>query len=266
MKKTISLLMACVMMGLGAFAQTRPDRALYLNMGGSRGVASSYDNGTIPFFIAGVSNVQTTSVTYEWERYETNLEFRNINTTLANPSGTCIDYNVNYDLLYRVHDSKSDRWHQWVGGDFDAFFDIRQIPSLQNASTNLSLFGNFGLAWKTEWDFAFNKAKTHNWLTAFGKVTLPLVGVANRPDFAYVGDDIGMTNNMEMLFSQHHTFVKFFPGCNTDLGLRFNFKNGNRIAFNYRWDFITTGHKDVYNYVNALHSFNATFMFNLYRK
>ena len=42
--------------------------------------------------------------------------------------------------------------------------------------------------------------------------------------------------------------------------------NGNRIAFNDRWDFVTTGHKDVYNYVNALHSFNATFMFNLFRK
>ena len=265
MKKTPLILLVCVMMGISAFAQTRPNRALYLNMGGRRGVASSYDNGTVPFFIMGSSNIQTSGVTYEWKRYETNLEFRSIGTTLTDPSGACIDYNLNYDFLYRVHDSKSDRWHQWVGGDIDAFVDIRQIPSLQNASTNLSLFGNLGLVWKTECDFAYNKDKTHNWLTAYGKVNLPLVGVANRPDFAYVGDGIGMTEPLELLFAQHHTFAKFFPGCNTDLGLRLNFKNGNCIAFDYRWDFITTGNKDVYNYVNALHSFNATFMFNIFK-
>ena len=95
---------------------------------------------------------------------------------------------------------------------------------------------------------------------------MPLVGMYNRPDFSYVGDDIGLNSAFEKFLSEHHTFAKFFPGFNTDLGLRLNFKNGNRIAFNYRWDFITTGNKDVYNYVNALHSFNATFMFNLYKK
>ena len=266
MKKTALLLVACVVMGIGAFAQTRPERALYLNMGTSRGIANSYDNGTVPFFIPGVSNIQTTGATYEWKRYETNFEFRNISTTLANPSGTDLNYDINYNLLYRVHDSKSGRWHQWVGGDIDAFGDIRQIPDLQNASTNLSLMGSLGLVWKAEYDFAYNKDKTHNWLTAYSKVNLPLVGIANRPDFSYVGDGIGMTNTFDILMAEHHTFVKFFPGCNTDLGLRLNFKNGNRIAFNYRWDFVTTGHKDVYNYVNALHSFNATFMFNLFRQ
>lgn len=266
MKKAPLILLVCVMMGISAFAQTKPNRALYLNMGGSYGVASSYDNGTVPFFIMGSSNIQTSGITYGWKRYETNLEFRSINTTLKNPTGTCLDYDVYYDFLYRVHDSESGRWHQWVGGDVDAFIDIRQIPSLQNASTNLSMFGNLGLVWKTEFDFAYNKDKTHNWLTAYGKVNLPLIGAANRPDFAYVGDGIGVTEPIELLTAQHHTFAKFFPGCNTDLGLRLNFKNGNCIDFNYRWDFITTGKKDVYNYVNALHSFNATFMFNLYKQ
>lgn len=266
MKKTILLLTACVMMGLSVFAQTRPERALYLNMGAGRGVANSYDNGTVPFFISGASNIQNSGATYEWKRYETNFEFRNISITLADPSGTEKNYNVNYDLLYRVHDSKSGRWHQWVGGDIDAFADIRQIPDLQNASTNLSVMGSLGLVWKAECDFAYNKDKTHNWLTAYSKVNLPLVGIANRPDYSYVGDGIGMTSTFDILMAEHHTFVKFFPGCNTDLGLRLNFKNGNRIDFNYRWDFVTTGHKDVYNYVLALHSFNATFMFNLFRK
>ena len=83
MKKTTLLLMACVIMGLSVFAQTRPERALYLNMGASRGVANSYDNGTVPFFILGVSNIQTSGATYEWKRYETNFEFRNISTSLS---------------------------------------------------------------------------------------------------------------------------------------------------------------------------------------
>lgn len=266
MKKVTLFAVLFILLDLSAFAQTRPERALYLDMGTSRGVTNSYDNGTVPFFIAGASSIKTIGATYEWKRYETDLEFRNITTSLSDPSGTGMSYNLNYDLLYRVHDSESGRWHQWVGGDVDAFVDIRMIPSLQNASTSISLFGNLGLVWKAECDFAYNRDKTHNWLTAYGKVGLPLFGVANRPDFAYVGDGIGMTDPFEMLFAQHHTFTKFFPGCNTDLGLRLNFKNGNRIAFNYRWDFVTTGHKDVYNYVNALHSFNATFMFNLFRK
>ena len=55
MKKAPLILLVCVMMGISAFAQTRPNRALYLNMGGSSGIASSYDNGTVPFFITGVS-------------------------------------------------------------------------------------------------------------------------------------------------------------------------------------------------------------------
>lgn len=266
MKKTILLLTACVMMGINAFAQTRPERALYLDMGVSRGISNSYDNGVVPFFITGVSSIMTAGATYEWKRYETGLEFRNVRATLAKPAGTDVNYEINYDLLYRVHDSKSGRWRQWVGGDIDAFVDVRQIPSLQNASTNLSLMGSLGLVWKAECDFAYNKDKTHNWLTAYSKVNLPLAGVAYRPDFSYVGDGIGVTDIFKLLLAEHHSFVKFFPGCNTDLGLRLNFKNGNRISFNYRWDFVTTGHKDVYNYVNAIHSFNAIFMFNLYRK
>ena len=265
MRKAPLILVVCVMMGISAFAQTRPNKALYLDMGGCWGIADSYDNGTIPFHIMGISNIQTYGATYEWSRYQTDFEFCNISTTLVNPSGACEEYDINYDLLYRIHDSKSGRWHQWVGGNIEAFVDFREIPSLQNASVNLSLFGDLGFVWKAEYHFAFNKAKTHNWLTAYSKVGLPLVGVFNRPDFSYVGDDIGLSSNFKKLFSEHHTFAKFFPGCNSDLGLRLNFKNGNSIAFDYRWDYITTGQKDIYNYVNAIHSVNATFMFNLYR-
>ena len=266
MNKTLLLLSVCVMMGLSALAQTRPTRALHLNLGVNRGVVNSYDNGTVPFHIMGTSTNIDPSISYAWKRFETHVEFRYITSTLTNPSGTCKSVDFNYDLIYRFYDSQSNRWHHCVGGNLEGFGDLRQIPELQNASTNLSIFGNLGAVWKTEFDFAYNKDKTHNWLTAYGKAVMPLVGMACRPNFSYVSDGIGEINPIQMLLGEHHTFATFFPGFNTTLGLRLNLKNGNCIAFDYRWDFVTTGKKDVYRYDNAFHSFNTTFMFNIFRK
>lgn len=266
MKKTFLVILLCVITGIGVFAQTRPNKALYLNTAFSFGLTNAYDNGAVPFYINGVSTMRSFGASYEWKRYETHFDFRKISTTLFDPNGTCTTFDLDYDFLYRIHDSENGRWHQWIGGDIYTLADIRQIPSLQNASTNLSFFSNLGFTWKAEYDFAYNKEKTHHWLTAYNKVNLPLVGLAYRPDYSYVCDAIGMTETFGVLFANHHTFAKCLPGCNTELGLRLNFKNGNRIAFNYRWDFVTTGHKDYYSYVNALHSFNITLLFNLYRK
>ena len=228
--KKLFILLVGVMLTFGAMAQTRPNKALYINLGSGFGIANSYDNGSVPFFILGTSSIQNTGVSYAWKHYETDFEFSNVNSDLSNPAGILLNYDVNYDFLYRFRDSKSGRWHQWVGGSLDGFVDVRQIPDLQNASTNISLFGNLGAIWKAEYDFCFSKDKTHHWLTAFAKVNLPLLGVAYRPDFAFVGDGIGVTDPFEMLFAQHHSFAKFFPGCNTDLGLRLNFKNGKYAA------------------------------------
>jgi len=262
-------LLAYILMGLNSFAQqdkAKANRALWTNLGLGFTIADSYDNGTVPFHIKGIGTVAAPSATYRWKRYETQLEFRSFNTTLAYPSGTGTNLNLNYGFLYRFHDSQSNRWHQWAGGDLEGFFDIRQIPALQNASSNLSAFSTLGAVWKVEFDFAFNKDKTHNWLTAYGKVGLPIVGVAFRPDFSYVSNGVGMVSSWELLTAEHHIFTKFFPGCNTTLGLSLNLKNGNRIALDYRWDYLTTGKKDIYRYDNAFHSANLTFMFNIFRR
>ena len=266
MKKTLLLLLVCLTTGISTFAQTRTNRALHLNLGVNRGVVNSYDNGTVPFHIIGASTIIDPSISYAWKRFETHAEFRLFSSILSHPEGLSYGVDFNYDLIYRFYDSPSNRWHHWAGGNVEAFGDFRQIPELQNASSNLSLFGNLGAVWKTEFDFAYNKDKTHNWLTAYGKAVIPLIGAACRPDFAYVNDGIGVDNIIQMLLGEHHTFAKFFPGFNTTLGLRLNLKNGNCIAFDYRWDFVTTGKKDIYRYDNAYHSFNTTFMFNIFRK
>ena len=52
-------------------------------------------------------------------------------------------------------------------------------------------------------------------------------------------------------------------GATTDIGFYFNLLNGSRIGLNYRWDYLTTRHKGIYRYDNAIHSINLNFMFNL---
>ena len=112
-------------------------------------------------------------------------------------------------------------------------------------------------------DFAFIRDGSHNLLTAYGKLTLPVVGLAMRPGYAYMDNYTSDINVANTVLGDYETFAKFFPGVGTDIGLYFNLLNGNRIGLNYRWDYLTTGQKGTYRFDNALHSVNLTFMFNV---
>ena len=222
-----------------------------------------YDASTVPFKYTGVGNNVDMGVNIEWGRCHLRPSFRTFNNTLKNPAGVAQDYDLSTEFLYRVFDNKSNRLHLWAGATLNGFADIKSIPSLQNASSCISLFGDLGATGLLQYDFAFNKSKSHPWLTTYFKLNLPLYGFANRPNFAYVGNPTINQQLTEALFGWKETFGKFFPGVNTDLGLYLNLLNGNRIGLTYRWDYLTTGKKGTYRYDNAIHSFNLSFMFRI---
>ena len=225
--------------------------------------ADCYDVSTVPFAYSGVGRNYNTGLTIEWGRCHLRPTFRMINSTFANPAGTATDYDFSTEFLYRVYDNKDNRLHLWAGATLGGFADIKSIPSLQNASSCISIFGDLGATGLLQYDFAFNKSKNHPWLTTYFKLNLPLYGIANRPNFAYVGNPTINQELTETLFGWKETFGKFFPGVNTDLGLYLNLLNGNRIGLTYRWDYLTTGKKGTYRYDNAIHSFNLSFMFRI---
>lgn len=256
--KKALVLLAMMFLGVGAFAQN----SFNLYMGLGRGSIDNYDLGTVPYHIKGSTRVQDWGINYIWNRCQIQMEGRYFNSTLKTLSGTDQSIDLDFEFLYRCYDSENNRFHFYTGAALEGYGEFKSVPALQNSSVSTNLFGNLCDVNMVTYDFAFNKDKTHHWLTAYCKLSLPLVGIANRPGYAYTYDTQGMSLVGRFL-TGHETFAKFFPGCSTDFGLWLNLKNNNRIGLNYRWDYLTTGKKGTWRYDNAFHSVNVTFMFNL---
>ena len=220
--------------------------------------AECFDKGTIPYRYKGFGANAKGGITIEWGRCHVQAEGRGFYTELDSPSGTAYDIDFFTEFLY--HLTRINRLNFWAGGTLQGFMDMRNIPLLQNAATSYSLFGNFCATGMMQYDFAFNREKTHTWLSAYGKLCFPLACVVSRPGYAYIGNP---TINYNALFSENETFAKFFPGASTELGLYLNLLNANRIGLSYRWDYLTTGKKGAHRYDHALHSLNLSFMFRI---
>ena len=222
--------------------------------------ADCFDKGTIPFRYTGFGANAIGGITIEWGRFHIGQEVQFFYNLLSNVNGSSTDVNLTTEFLYRFHDSPKNLWHYWVGGQLQTFVDMKDIPLLMNAASSVSLFGNLCATGMLKYDFAFNRAMSHHWLTAYGKLSLPIVGVVNRPGYAYIGNP---TINENAWLESSDTFAKFFSGASTELGLYLNLCNDNRIGLSYRWDYLTTGKKGAYRYDNALHSINLSFMFRV---
>ena len=231
---------------------------IWLDFSSGANLADCYDKGTVPFRYKGFGANATAGVTIEWGQCHVQTEIQGFYSLLDSPSGTATDVNLSTEFLY--HLSRINRLSFWAGGTLQGFMDVKSIASLQNAATCISMFGNLCATGMMQYDFAFNHEKTHTWLTAYGKLSLPLVGAVSRPGYSYIGHP---TINDDTLLNRNETFAKFFPGASTELGLFLNLLNDNRIGLSYHWDYLTTGKKGTYRYDNALHSINLTFMFRV---
>lgn len=248
------------MLLLSTTAFTQKSLDLFMSIGS--GNIDNYDVGTVPYHIKGTTISQNWGLNYAWNRSQIQLDGRYFKSTLKTIEGTNQAVGINLEYLFRCIDSKSNRFHFHTGAALTGYGEMKTVPGLQNAALCVSVFGDLRSVSMVECDFAFNHAKTHNWLTAYGKIGIPIIGVANRPGYAYVYDGQGQ-DVLQRFLGGHQTFAKFFPGCSTDFGLWLNLKNHNRIGLNYRWDYISTGKKDVWRYDNAYHTINFTFMFNI---
>lgn len=231
---------------------------IWLDFSVGANFAQCADKATIPFRYKGIGANAKGGVTIEWGSCQVNVEGRGFYTSFTSFSGTAYDINLSAEFLYRCAVVK--RWSFWAGGTLQGFMDIKEIPALMNATSSVSSFGNLFATGMVECPFAFNSDNTHHWLTASGKLSLPIVGAVNRPGYAYIGNP---TINEDAWLGDNETFAKFFPGVSTELGLYLNLRNNNRIGLSYRWDYLTTGKIRAYRYDNALHSINLSFMFRV---
>ena len=261
----ILILFACVLMTSNTSAQYvhKSKVPIWLNMGTGLNVADCYDNGTIPFNYIGLGANLNLGATVEWCRCHVQAEARLFGNMLATINGYSYDIDSRTEFLYRFHDSKCNHFHIWTGGGIQTYYNIKEIPSLMNAAYGASVFENLYVEGMAQYDFAFIRDGSHNLLTAYGKLGLPIAGIVVRPGYAYMDNYSGDINIANTMLGDYERFGKIFPGISTDIGLYLNLLNGNRIGFNYRWDYLTTRHKGIYRYDNAIHSFNLNLMFNL---
>lgn len=236
---------------------------IWLNMGVGMNMVDCYDNGTIPFRYYGMGANLNLGATIEWGRCHVQTEFRTFGDMLVTFDGYEIGVDGRAEFLYRFHDSKRNRFHLWAGGGIQTYFDRKEIPAMMNASLGISIFENLCAEGMMQYDFAFVRGGSHNLLTAYGKMSLPVAGFVIRPGYVYLDNSTANLYSANIMFNDYETFGKFFPGFSTDIGLYLNLLNGNRIGFNYRWDYLSTGHKGISRFDNAFHSFNVSFMFNL---
>ena len=243
------------------FAQ-RSKVPVWLNLSAGGNIANCYDNGTIPFSYSGVGGNLGLGATVEWRRCHIQHDTHLFANMLEN-GGSSFDIDSRTEFLYRFYDSKRNRLHLWAGGGLQGYYNIKQIPAMMNASTGFTAFENLYAEGMLSYDFAFIHDGSHPLLTAYGKLSLPVVGLAIRPGYAYMDNYTSNIYESSTLLQDYVIFGKCFPGLGTDIGLNFNLLNGNSIGLSYRWDYLSTGRKGSSRFDNALHSINLNFMFNI---
>ena len=236
---------------------------LWLNMSVGVNEANCYDNGTIPFKYPSIGANLNLGATIEWRRCHVQTETRLFVNSMFSFSSYAITLDNRTEFLYRFHDSKRNRLHLWAGCGIQTFCNLKEIPALLNAARGTSIFENLCAEGMLQYDFAFIRGGSHNLFSIYGKLNLPIAGLVIRPGYAYMDNYTGNINEANTLFQDYETFVKWFPGLGTDIGWYFNLLNGNRIGLNYRWDYLSTGHKGASRFDNAFHSININFMFNI---
>lgn len=269
MKKILTFTLAIAMLsgvldGKAQNAGAGKGNSFYLNFKGGIGVARCVDRSIIPYSFSGLTTGFNGGFTDEWKRCHIQFDFQWSKTNFLSPSGSMKCFAPKLEFLYSCLKPSESRWHFWSGVSVSSLVDFKSIPILQNAQATFSVFGNFAAEELVQCDFAYDKKdKSHPWMTAYLRFSLPLFTIASRPGFAYVHDSLGDTETFRILMSPNETSFKMFPGYATDLGFAVNLRNGNRISFGHSVSFLTTGKKSVYRYDNILSTTYIQFMFKI---
>ena len=240
---------------------------IWLNASTGTSIIQSVDLGASPLRYFGVGLNVNPGITLEWDDYRLQYDGRLFaNLCFNNVFAETFEFDIDsrLEFLYHCYDTYHNRLHFWAGGTIQAYFNIKYYPQLMNAALGYSLFGNLHATGMAAYDFAPLYDGEHNLFTAYAKLSLPLVGLVNRPGFAYIENATGSVINVNDLQSQREDFAMLFPGVSTDIGLVLNLPNTNKIGISYRWDYLTTRNNTTYRFDHAIHAFNLNYMFNLY--
>lgn len=268
-KTLLKSLVVAAMMAAGgnAFAQSASadkGNSFFLNLRGDFGATSCVETSVVPFSFLGFTSGVQGGFTDEWKRCHIQFDLGWLPSITVHPSGTTHRITTKLEFLYSCLKPSDSRWHFWSGASVGGFADAKLLPDLQNAQTTFSLFGTISAEELVQCDFAYDKDdKSHPWMTAFVKLSLPLFASGSRPGFAYVQPPLNDDDITTLLTRANEPVNKWFPGYTYDLGFTVNLRNGNRFAFGHRVDFFTTGKKGTYRYDNACRTGYIQFMFKI---
>lgn len=239
---------------------------VWLSFAAGTNLIESYDLGASPIRYWGIGLCFNPGLTIEFDRYQLSYDTRILGNvcfgkSTATPMIFTIDSRV--EFLYRCRDSYHNRLHFWAGGTGQLFFDIKYYSQLMNAALGTTYFLNLHATGMAQYDFGRRYDCEHSMFTLYGKLSLPLIGLVDRPGFAYMENYTSDLNTVETLNETREETGIFFPGVNTEIGLYLNLLNNNKIGLSYRWDYLTTRHTGIYRFDHASHTFNLKFMFNL---
>lgn len=239
---------------------------MWLTAGTGLNIAHCYDQGASPLPYLGVGMNLRGGISQL--RHETSYIALNLgglaNIVVSNAHTQAFDFGIDWDIEYLYRFYNVGDWHFWAGGALSNYVSVNYSPSLMNAALGYSLFLFNGTAeGAVQYDFA-KYGGDHNMLTVYAKLGLPLFSFVSRPGFAYIDNATGYLTGNEPPESNRELLPMGFPGISTDIGLFVNLLNNNKIGVSYRWDYLTTRHKGIYRFDHANHSFNLTYMFNLY--
>ena len=237
---------------------------IWFNGGVGPCFVDAYDSGVAPMSLLGYGTGLQTGIVIEWGRYRLQSQSRYKLGLLTSPlRGYIIGMSKGAEFLYCIRDNKSHRLHLWVGGGIHGEGGFKTLPSMKTCAASSSIYANLSAEGMLQYDFAFVQDGSHNLLTVYVKLRLPLVGVVNYPGFSYMDNYTSDLNLLNTLLSTYETRGILCPGGSTDVGLRFNLPNGNRIGFSYHWDYLTTRNRGYHRFDYAFHSVTFDFMFKL---
>lgn len=268
-KLLLKSLVAVILMAMGgnAFAQSASadkGNSFFLNLRGDLGATSCVETSVVPYSFLGFTSGVQGGFTDEWKRCHIQFDLGWTPTITINPSGTTHRINTKLEFLYSCLKPSDSRWHFWSGASVGGFGDLKLLPDLQNAQTTFSLFGTITAEELVQCDFAYDKNdKSHPWMTAFVKLSIPLFAAGSHPGFAYVQPPLNDDDIITLMTRANEPVNKWFPGYTYDFGFTVNLRNGNRFSFGHRVDFFTTGKKGAYRYDNACRTGYIQFMFKI---
>lgn len=264
-KTTVFILLLLTAQGIAQTAPTQRHRAsVWLKTSMGTCITENYDIGTTPFTDLGVGIAPGFGAVAEWKKFHVETDIRVPVSYRTTMGAIDVPIDERVEFLYHLYSHPERPLRVWVGGDLQAVADIKYSSQLMNAAVSASSFVNLNATGWVQYDFATLRRTGHKLLTAQAKLSLPLVGIAERPGFAYIDNYNSDINLANTLFQDQETFFNPFAGVSADLGLILNLSNGNRIALSYRWDYLTTARRGTYRYDNAIHTLSTTYLFNLY--